>query len=182
MSMNIITDFIAENPRLVIGNAIGLVSAVFGFVSYQAKTPKTLLKWQFCVSLAAILSYAVLGAWSGMALNAVCLFRNFTFTGQAKKIKLFSLKTWPYIIAAIMGGIGALSWQGVISLFVVVPLMANTVFLSLGNNKILRQSILVTSSLVIVYNAYFSSYFSILMEAIAIVSSVIGLIRYRNQK
>ena len=180
--LNELIQFVKDNPRLILGNAVGLVSAVFCFLSYQAKTPKKLLMLQCCATVATIISYAILGAWSGMALNVVCLFRNFTYTERAKRVSLFASKAWGTIMAVILGCIGALSWQGPISLFVIIPLMINTVILSLGDNRKLRISILFTSTLVIVYNLFFRSYFSVLMEATAIVSSVIGLIRYRGQE
>ena len=76
-----------------------------------------------------------------------------------------------------MIGLGAISWQGVISLLVIVALALNTFFISLGNPQILRYSILFTSTLVIIYNIYMLVIGSILNEAIAIVSSAIGIIR-----
>jgi len=177
----VIKEFVIANPRLVLGNAVGFISAIFGFASYQSRTPKKLLVLQCCVSLTAIASYAILNAWSGMALNIVCLLRNFTYTEKARKIKLFSMKPWAYIMAVILGAIGALSWEGPISLLVIIPLMINTVVLSWSNNTRLRQSILLTSSMIIVYDVYANAYFSAFMEMIAITSSVIGLIRYKNK-
>lgn len=176
MDITAITDFIKENPRLVLGNAVGFISAVFGFISYQAKTPKKLLVLQCCVSASAVVSYAILGAWSGMALNIVCLLRNFTYA--AKNVELFNKKIWPYAMAVVIGGIGAASWQGAISLLVIVPLMINTVVLGWADNTKLRISILITSSVIIIYNLYFQAYFSTLMELMAIISSAIGLIRF----
>lgn len=175
-----IVEFIKENPRLVLGNAVGFISAVFGFLSYQAKTPKKLLQLQCWLVVAAVVSYAILGAWSGMALNIVCLLRNFTYA--AKEKKPFSSKWWPYIMALVIGGVGAISWQGAISLLVIIPLMINTVVLGWGDNTKLRQSILLTSTMVLIYDWFFRAYFSMLMEAMAIVSSVIGLIRFRKSK
>ena len=83
-----VLDYIAQNPRLFIGNAWGLVAAVFSFCTYQAKNEKRLLILQTGVIIATILSYATLGAWSGMALNIVCLLRNLVFF--AKNTKVFS--------------------------------------------------------------------------------------------
>lgn len=174
-----VLDYIAQNPRLFIGNAWGLLAAVLSFCAYQAKNEKRLLILQTGVIIATILSYATLGAWSGMALNIVCLLRNLVFF--AKNTKVFSHPAWPYVLAAILAGMGALSWQGPISLLVVAALVINTIVLSWGSNRRLRQSILFTSTLVIIYNLYFQAYFSVLMESVCIVSSAVGLYRYRGQ-
>ena len=175
-----IKNFIVENPRLFFGNLVGFISAIFSFLSYQAKTPKKLLTLQYCVSGAAAVSFAILGAWSGMAMNIVCLIRNYTF--DIRNRKPFSSPSWPYIIAVITGAVGALSWQGPISLLIIIPIMINTVVLSLADNTKLRLSILFTSSVIIIYDLYSKAYFSAITETVTITSAAIGLIRYRKKE
>jgi len=170
-----------DDPRLVIGNFVGLISTIFAFLSYQAKTAKKLLALQNGIVLTMIASYAILGAWSGMALVSMCLFRNISYR-EDTKVRLFRHKAWPYVLAVLLGGVGACSWQGPISLFAIVALMINTVFLSLGDNRKLRFSILLTSSMIIVYDFVFRAYLPMLMESVAIVSSAIALVRYRDEK
>ncbi|GEM_PF-1174691 len=169
-----------EAPRLVIGNAIGIVSIVFAFLSYQAKTAKKLLLLQTGLVLSVVVSYAVLGAWSGMALNVVCLIRNISYT--VDRVRLFHTKVWPWILAVAMGCMGAFSWQGPVSLLVIAALMINTVFLSLNDNNKLRASLLFTCTLVILYDLFVQAYLPIVMEAVSMVSAAIGLIRFRNCK
>ena len=81
----------------------------------------------------------------------------------------------------MMGILGAMSWQGPISLLIIVALAANTVFLSLGKPQVLRYSILVTSLMVLIYNIYVLSIGGILNESIAILSAFIGIIRFRKK-
>ena len=80
-----------------------------------------------------------------------------------------------------MAVVGAFSWQGPISLLIIIALIINTFFLSLGNPQKLRYSILFTSTMVIIYNAYVFTIGGLMNETIAIISSIIGIIRFRKE-
>ena len=165
---------------IITGQILGWVAALFTFISYQCKNHKRLLAVQTLsvVSICAI--YLFLGAWSGMLLNAFCLVRNFIIF--RKDIKLFSHKCWAYILPGVMAVVGFLSWQGYISLLMIMALTINTIFLYFPNVQNLRKSILLTSTMVIIYNVYFSVWGGVANEAIAISSSIIGLYRYRKKE
>ena len=91
-----------------------------------------------------------------------------------------------YIVTAVltlgMCLAGVLSWQGAMSLLIIIPLMVNTVFLSLGIPQLLRKSVIFTSSFVLLYNVFVFSIGGILNEAVSIISSIIGIIRFRKAK
>ena len=78
----------------------------------------------------------------------------------------------------IMGVMGILSWEGYISLILIAALVANTFFIALGKPQILRYSIIVTSTLCLIYNIVVFSVGGILLEAISVVSAIVGSIRY----
>ena len=165
---------------IIAGQIMGWLAALITFLSYQCKEHKKLLVVQTLSTLSICISYLLLGAWSGMLLNVVCIIRNFII--YRKDIKIFSYSFWPYVLAALMGVMGALSWQGPMSLLVIVALAANTLFLYFPNVQNLRKSIVITSTMVLIYNAYFSVWGGVFNEAIAISSSIIGIYRYRNAK
>ena len=81
-----------------------------------------------------------------------------------------------------MAVLGIFSWQGPISLLIIVALIINIFFLSLGNPQKLRYSILFTSTMVIIYNIYVFTIGGLMNEAIAIISSIIGIVRFRKDK
>ena len=130
---------------ILAGQIMGWVAALMTFLSYQCKDHKKLLIVQTLSSLSICISYLLLGAWSGMLLNVICIVRNFII--YRKDIKIFSYSFWPYALAAVMGAGGLLSWQGPMSLLVIVALVANTVFLYFPNVHNLRKSILITSTI-----------------------------------
>ena len=164
---------------VLIGQICGWIAAILTFASYQCKEHKKLLVVQTLSSLSICISYLLLGAQSGMLLNIICIIRNFII--YRKDIRLFSYSFWPYVLAGVMGITGLLSWQGPMSLLIIVALVANTVFLYFPNVQNLRKSILVTSTMVLIYNLYYNVWGGVVNEMIAITSSAVGLYRYKNK-
>jgi len=163
-----------------IGQSLGVVAVILGFLSYQVRTRKKLMLLQTATTLVFVLHYLLIGAMSGMALNAVGLLRNIVYSNREKKF--FSGRFWPIAFAVIMGFMGLLSWQGWYSIFVVVGLVINTLALALPDPQKIRKSILITSPLVLTYDAFALSVGGIIYESVAILSSLVGILRFRKQK
>ena len=165
---------------IIIGQILGWAAALLTFLSYQCKEHKKLLIVQTSATVSMCLSYCFLGAWSGMLLNILCILRNFIIFYRERRI--FSYAFWPYLLAVVMGTVGALSWQGPMSLFVIAALTANTLFLFSPNVQTLRKSVIVTSSMILIYDVYFQVWGGVANEAIAVISSIIGVYRFRASK
>jgi len=161
-----------------VGQIFGWLSAIFGFIAYQCKTQKQVLVMISSAGICMCISYLLLGAYSGMLLNIVGLFRNIVYYARDKRI--FSYKWWPPVLATIMGITGLLSWQGPVSLLIVIALALYTLVLATDDVHKTRKCILLTSTMVMLYNIYYHVWGAALFELISIASAVIGLIRYRN--
>ena len=161
------------------GQILGWVSALLMCLSYQCKEHKKLLVAQTASTICICVSYCLLGAWSGMLLNIVCILRNLII--YKKDIKIFSYPFWPYVLAGVMVVVGALSWQGPMSLLMIVALGVNTLFIYFPNVQNLRKSILVTSTMITIYNVYYSVWGGVMNELISIISAVIGLYRFKKK-
>ena len=169
-------------PRLIIGQILGIVAPIITFVSYQVNSKKKLLILQTAATLSTCLSYMFLGADSGFALNIVCIIRNIAFFFQDSKSKMNMISA--IILAAVMGGLGFLSWEGPISLLVIFALAANTIFMSFGDAQLLRKSVIGTSSMILIYNIFIENptIGGIINESVAIVASIIGIIAFVKMK
>ena len=165
-------------PIQIIGQVVGIIATIITFISYQANTKKSLLIIQSTATVCTCISYLFLGATSGFALNIICLIRNAVFYFQKEGTKLQYISA--SILAIVMALVGALSWQGPISLLIIIALAANTIYMSFGKPQLLRQSVLVTSTMVLIYNIFVFSIGGITNESISIISSAIGIIRYRK--
>lgn len=164
----------------LIGQALGILATVITVISYQMNTKKSLLLVQTAATTCTCLAYFFLGAASGFALNVVCIIRNIVFYFQKDSGKVHTISS--LLLAGAMVMLGALSWQGPVSLLIISALAANTIFMSFGNPQLLRKSILGTSSLVLLYNVFVFSLGGIANEGLSIVSSVVGIVRFRREK
>lgn len=165
---------------IIAGQIFGWLAAILAFISYQCKTHTKLLAVQTFSTLSICISYLLLDARSGMLLNFICILRNFVIF--KKDTKIFSYSFWPYVLAGVMAVMGLLSWQGPMSLLIIIGLTINTIFLYFPNVQNLRKSILLTSSMILVYNVYYTVWGGVVNELIAISSAIIGLYRYRKIK
>lgn len=165
---------------MVVGQMMGFVAVVLGFVSFQMRTQKQLLVVQTATTIAFCIHYYLIGATSGLMLNLLGIVRNLAYYHKDKP--LFSGKKCPIFFAVVMGIVGMLSWQGYYSIFVVMGLVINTVCLSFTNPQNIRKSILISSPLVLAYDAFVLSIGGVIYESVVIISSIIGIVRYRQEK
>lgn len=163
----------------MIAQILGGIAVLLTFISYQVKTQKQILLLQFISTLLMTIQFGLLGATTGMALNFVCLLRNIAF--YLKERKLFSHPAVPYIFSIVTVVYGFFTWQGFHSLLPIIALAINTVMLSL-DPKTLRKSILLTSSMLLIYDLIVSSWGGALNEAVAIMSSIISLVRFQKKQ
>lgn len=164
---------------MLFGQIMGFVAVVLGFVSFQMRTQKQLLVVQTATTIAFCIHYYLIGATSGLMLNLLGIVRNLAYYHKDKP--LFSGWKCPVFFAVVMGIVGLLSWQGYYSVFVVLGLVINTVCLSFVNPQNIRKSILISSPLVLSYDAFVLSIGGVIYESVVIVSSIIGMIRYRRK-
>lgn len=165
---------------VIVGQMMGLVAVILGFVSFQMRTQKQLLVVQTATTIAFCIHYYLIGATSGLMLNLLGIARNLAYYHKDKP--LFSGKKCPVFFTIVMGVVGLISWQDYYSVFVVLGLVINTYCLSFANPQHIRCSILISSPLVLIYDAFVLSVGGVIYESVVIVSSIIGMIRYRRTK
>ena len=162
-----------------VGQAIGVLAIVLGFLTYQVRTQRALLLLQVTVAACFCAHYALIGAVSGMALNAAALVRNLCYYWREKH---GGGRLLPIVFTVIMGIVGICSWEAWYSVFVVFGLVVNSYCVSFSDPQKVRASILVSSPAVLIYDGIVLSIGGLVYESVAILSSVIGLVRYRKRK
>lgn len=161
-----------------IGQIFGLIAVVISFIAYQMPTQKKILFMNLLVTICILLNYAFIGAVTGMMLNVVCVIRNLIFMNRDKKI--FSYKFYPYLLMAIIGGLSFFTSEGAYSILITIGLIINTFALSLTNPQATRYCMAISCSFIFSYNIFVFSIGGMINEAVAIVSSVLGIIRFRK--
>ena len=161
----------------ILGQICSIIATVIITSSYQANTKKGLLMIQTPGVVLLCISYLLLGATDGFVLNVVCVTRNVCCFFIKEKTKAYYCMSGVLLIG--IGTLGFVFWQSYLSLLLIVALVANTFFIALGKPQILRYSLLVTSSMCLVYNCLISppSIGGIALEAITIVSAAVGIVR-----
>lgn len=163
----------------ILGHIIGVVAIIMFFLSYQVSEKKKLLTVQTLATAMICLQYILIGAYSGFALNIVCIIRNILFYHRDKK-PLSGL--WlPIVLAIIMGSVSIISWDGYHSLIIAAGLMINTVCMGVCNAQDLRKSVLFTCPMVFIYNIFELSYSGMISESISWISALIGIVRYKTK-
>lgn len=168
----------------LIGHAFGFVSVALFFYSYQCSKKSKIVIIQTVATALSCVQYLLIGAGAGFALNIVCIMRNFAFSYREKKNKtdLVTPILFAAIIAAASVVTNIVSKEGLYSLFITLGLVINTVCMGVFEAKKFRKTILISSTLILIYNVFAHSYSGMVSESISLISAVIGIIRYRDTK
>ena len=165
--------------NFILAQIFGLISVILLASSYQLKSKNALLIAQLIGTLAMTANYLLLGAYSGMALNIVCIIRNIAYFFNNKRQKPFGFVA--YLMTFIMIVVGIFAWQGWLSLVIIIALAINTYCMSLSLKK-LRISILFTCTMVFIYDICVFSFLGALNEGLSAISSALALWRLRKAK
>lgn len=167
------------NTTVIIGQILGFVNVILGFVSYQCKSDKKILLVHSMICAVFSAHYLLIGATPAAVMNGIGLLRDITYIFKDKKF--YSPKIFPVLFALIMLIMGILSSNGIHSVFIISGLVINTLCLSLKNPQSIRKSILVTCPLVLIYDIFERSAGGIIFETISIISAIVGIIRYSKK-
>ena len=163
----------------LIGQGFGIVAIILGFVSYQMRTQRQVLFMQTMVATVFCLHYGLIGAYSALAMNCVCIVRNVVYDYRARKGIRSQLI--PVIFVAIQIVICILTWEALYSIFILLGLGINTYCMSFYNPQSVRKSILITCPMVLTYDIFAYSIGGCIYETIAMISAAIGIVRYRKK-
>ena len=162
----------------IIGQIFGMIAVLLGFVSYQAKNDKQLMLAQAVTGAVFAIHYFLLGATPGAVLNIVCIIRNLVYYHKDKRF--YKPKLFPILFAVIMLIFGIYSANGIHSVLVIAGQVISTVCFSFKSAQNVRKSVLVTCPMVLIYDVIEHSVGGVIYESVAMVSAIIGIVRYRK--
>lgn len=163
----------------IIGQILGMIAIILGFISYQLKTQRQLLFMQTAVAVTFCIHFFLIGAYSGMAMNVVGIVRNLVYNKRSQKGS--QTKLIPIIFVLIQCVMCLITWEAWYSVFVLFGLAINTYCMSFSNLQSLRKSIFITSPMVLTYDLFAGSIGGAIYESIVIVSSLVGVLRNKNK-
>ena len=165
-------------PFEIIGQIVSIIAVALFAVSYQVKQQKHIIIIQTFGTICWCISYYFIGAMSGFAVNIISIIRNISMLFIKPRTRLSYISTAILVVA--MGVAATLSWEGPRTIIIAVSLMANTIFFSFGDPQLLRKSVIFTSSGFLAYNIISMLSGGIISESMSIISSIIGVIRFRK--
>ena len=163
-----------------IGHMLGFISVALFFYSYQCTGKRKLLIVQTVATALSCVQYLLIGAFSGFALNVVCIMRNLAFYYRDKYRRTDLIL--PIAFSACMAVVSVFSWEGAHSLLITAGLVVNTMCMGMLGASNFRKSILISSTLILAYNFFALSYSGMLSESISLVSVIIGIIRFSTSQ
>ena len=119
--------------------------------------------------------YLLLGGYTGMAANFASCITNGVYWYRIKKGK--STLVFQIIFGAMFVVIGALSWHGPVSLFVIAAKLVSSVSLGIKNPRTIRILNLISNPCWLMYNIFMGSYAAMLTDLAITGSALLGLIR-----
>lgn len=165
-----------------------IVSQIFVVISYLLlaftylkNKRKTILIIGTCSLIALEISYFLLSAYTGVAMVAVAIIRNMIFYFDEKKNgKSNKIHRKDVVILLILYTITLISaiytYNGIESLFSVLETVLYTFSIWQKNPKVYKYMGIPTSLSCIIYHIYIRSIFGIILEAIVLISEIIGVI------
>ncbi|MBP5467083.1 MAG: YgjV family protein [Clostridia bacterium] len=156
--------------------SIGIVGAVFGFIAYQCNKHNKIMVFKTVSECIFAVQFALLGAYTGVAMNILGSTRNLVFSQVVKKNK----STLPYIILFAVLSVGAviLTWGGPISLLAMAGKLCTTVAFGFCKPQTVRFISFPGSILWIIYDLINFSLAGVITEVFAMISIIFASARY----
>ena len=162
-------------PKEILIQGIGVLGILASILSFQCRKHSRILALRTANELLFAVQYAMLGAYTGMAMNLVGCVRNTVFSAQVRRGQ--STQATRLAFSALFLIMTALTWAGPKSLLSGVAKVVSTYAYGSSNTALVRLMILFTSTCWLIYNAAVGSYAGVACEGFTLCSIVVGMIR-----
>ena len=166
--------FIMEN-RWLLAQIIGSIGSIIVIIGMQQKQYDRVVLSKICNEFLSSIHYILLEGYTGMIINLASCFSNGVYWYRNKKGK--SNLGFQILFGAVFVTLGALSWHGWISIFVVVAKLVSSVALGIRNTRVIRILNMINYPCWLVYNAYMGSIPGLVGDSLTLCSVLIAIIR-----
>lgn len=155
---------------------IGWVSVVTSLLSFQQKKRSHLMALQTTASLTCAINMFILGDVVGGVQDVIAFFRSAVFSQREKKWASSPLWLVGFMAAMITAGI--LTWKNSLSIFPILGSLCSTTALWMKDVRWTRRISLLVGVCWITNHILVGNLSGITMEAIAMLSILIGILRH----
>ncbi|MBQ7165009.1 MAG: YgjV family protein, partial [Clostridia bacterium] len=154
---------------------IGFLGIALNIIAVQFNKHWKIVFLKTLGSVAFVVQYILLKAYTGAAMDGVGILRNiiFIFTVKKSKPTLF----WIILFAAVTVILGAVTFEGWISLLAIAAKLLSCISYGIEKPRTIRMLNLPSSGLWLIYNGLHFSLAGIVNEILVITSVIIAEIR-----
>lgn len=169
-----------DNIIIFIAQLFGGLAALFGLLSSWQKTRKRIFLFLIFDNVFYMIQYLLLGAYTGVVINIIGLFRLYLFNNKKKYKKYNRLPL--YLILALYLISGYFTYENI---YCLLPIIASLVYASaLWNDspKVIRIGSALIAFCWGLYNLFVSAYLGALIEVIVFISTLIAIYNLNFKK
>lgn len=164
----------------ILAQIFGIIALIAMVLSYQCKERKKLLLLQLASNVFFVANYFMLGASTMGWMCVINVVRSFVFMMDDRRWAKSPLWLYVFLIVALVTGI--MSWEGPMSILVIVASLILIFALYSKNLKVTRLLFLFPPLLYISYNVYHMSFGGIGSDAFCLVSAIVAILRFDVRK
>ena len=165
---------------MFIPQVLGLIAFLLSILTYQQNTHKRIVALQLAAGTCFTVHFYLLGNETGALLNAVGVVRSLVYLFKDKKWASSDL--WIVFFSLVSIGACAYTWEGWLSLLPTLGMVFTSIAFGVNNPKKTRIFSSFSSPLWLVYNIAGKSLGGALTEIFAILSIVVGILRFDRKK
>lgn len=165
----------------IIAQVLSLIGACFSFIAFQGRTHRAIMIFKSCDCIIFATSWFLLGNLMAGIMSVLCLVRNLIFAYLVYKNKTTLPVIIGFSVLTVVLGVGF--WSGWTDLFTIIGTVLSSIAFGLKKPNHVRMCNIPVSVLWLVNDSVVTaSLGGMITEIFSIVSSVIGLIRFRPKK
>ncbi len=154
---------------------LGFAGMFIQIFSMQSKDYKKVIGMTITGELIFAVQLLLLGGITGAATNFAACVTNLIYYARIRKDK--STLPFQIIFSIVFVAIGILTWEGPISLLVIIAKLVSTVSYGIKDTKVIRRLKLVSMPLWLIYDCIHFSIGGVLNDLMIIISTVVAIFR-----
>ena len=158
----------------------GIFGLMSGVLSFQFKNHKSIMLAKVFSEAAYCVQYTLLGAHTAALISVVSVVRNYLFRRQVQRHK--SSVGLIAVFSAVVVVTCMISWDGYLSLLVLVAKLISTVSYGMSNPKHLRLITFPSCFLWITYNIIVGSWEAMIGDSLSAISILIAIYKFDIRK
>ena len=160
---------------------IGFIALILLIIVFQREKRSHMLILKILSSIFYGIHFALLGAWTGSAMNVVAAARSYVFKQRTEK-KWADNKAWLFAFLILIIVSGIFTWGGYYSLLPMIGTSISTAAFWMKKPRLIRLLCLIGPPFWLVYNIIVQSIAGMVTELLVVISILVGILRFDGKK